>query len=209
MIYAYDLLVNLNNKVYDFYDWKSTDKITHIRRVPLFKVSVNTYLDILEKNVRLNLEILPVIKDKTQVFTAKVLELINYALVITNGVNALFIVLDSKGNVKEKSKFLVNEELEIIDLSNKLKTTTINYKVISNSIYNKMIRSEKETIKTIINELSNIKEDKDKIDYLYYEWFKDNNGINKYDKLIKDINSKFTSKHLEFLEILKLICINK
>jgi len=47
----------------------------------------------------------------------------------------------------------------------------------------------------------------EKIDYLYYEWFDSNDGDDKYFKLVSDLKSKFTDKHMEFLELLNLLTI--
>lgn len=70
-----------------------------------------------------------------------------------------------------------------------------------------MIRSEKKILNDILEELNSIKNDKEKIDYLYYEWFDSNDGDDKYFKLVSDLKSKFTDKHMEFLELLNLLTI--
>ena len=54
-----------------------------------------------------------------------------------------------------------------------------------------------------------MKDDKERIDYLYYEWFDSNEGNLKYEKLLKDLKKSFTSKHLEFLDLLNLLTIQK
>ena len=210
MIYAYDILINLNENIIDFYDWESTDKITHIRRVPLFKVNDKTYFDLLYKKVRLNEDVLLTTKEKTQVFTSKSLETISYAAVFTNGINACFISFDNKGFTLEKSKFLVNEELEITELSIKMKETIIIYNIINNKInISKMTRHEQEKIKDIIEELNKIQNDKKKIDYLYYEWFGESNDSDKYNVLIESLQTNYTPKHNEFLETLNLLTLQK
>ena len=33
MSYVYDILINLNKKFYDFYDWNNNDKILHVKKV--------------------------------------------------------------------------------------------------------------------------------------------------------------------------------
>ena len=39
MIYVYDILLNWNKEVaYDFFEWEKTDKLDHIKKIPLFKV---------------------------------------------------------------------------------------------------------------------------------------------------------------------------
>ena len=58
-----------------------------------------------------------------------------------------------------------------------------------------------------MEELDTIKDDSEKIDYLYYEWFDTNDGDDKYITLIKDLKNKFTDKHMNFLELLNLLTI--
>lgn len=204
MIYAYDLIINLNNNTYDYYDWIDSDKLMHIRRVPLFKVNNKTYKDISFRNVKSSSNVLNMIKDKTQVFTIKALETIEEAMIITNGINAMFIYMDNKGNIISRSKFLVNEELEIIELSNKMKEVKLDYKINDkNVIFNSMTREEEKTINLITNLISKIKNEKEKIDYIYFEWFKEFNT--DYDKLISDIKRKYTLKHKELLDTLNLL----
>lgn len=210
MIYAYDILVNLNEDLIDFYDWKSTDELTHIRRVPLFKVNDKTYFDLLYKRVRIDEDVMLIIKEKTQVFTSKSLETITYAASFTNGLNACLITFDSKGFTHKKSKYLVNEELEITELACKMRETIINYNIINNTIHsNNMTRYERSKLKIILEELDKIKDDNKKIDYLYYEWFGKEESNNKYIELIKSLKEAYTPKHNEFLEILNLLTLQK
>ena len=49
MNYIYDLLLNFNEKIYDFYDWNKTDKIIHIKKIPIFKIS-SSKMNIIKNN---------------------------------------------------------------------------------------------------------------------------------------------------------------
>ena len=35
MNYIYDILINFNENLYDFYDWNLNDQIDHIRKIPV------------------------------------------------------------------------------------------------------------------------------------------------------------------------------
>ena len=208
MIYAYDLLINESSLLYDFYDWADDDKFIHVRRVPLFKVNDKTYMDLLCKKIRIDKEFLSMIKDKTQVFMPTSIETKAYSAIFTNGINAIYINFN-KGINEIKSKFLVPEEIEIINLSNKMKETDINYNIIGNKIIlNKVTRKEKNRIALILKQLETIKNKEEKINYIYYEWFGNNECDNKYDKLVNDIKKNYTNKHEEILEILDLMVKN-
>ena len=39
MNYIYDIYLNLNNILFDFFDWNKNDKIIHVRKIPIFKVN--------------------------------------------------------------------------------------------------------------------------------------------------------------------------
>ncbi len=210
MIFIYDILVNMNEELIDFYDWEETDIYEHIRRGCLIKISSEDYYNLLTSTFKIDSELMDQIKDKTQKFSGRNTLIVDYQLAFTDGNNAFMVKFDKEGISKQKSKFLVNEELEILAISTNMKTTKINYKIISDKIIQKrMTRKEKRIVNIILSELNLIKDDKDKIDYLYYEWFDTNDGVNKYNKLIKSINNEYTSKHKEFLDILNLITIKK
>lgn len=210
MNYVYDILVNLNEEVYDFYDWEETDNFVHVRRVPIYRVGHEDYLNLSLKKIKLSDEVLSSIKDKTQVFSSRNIEVIPYSLIVSDEVSAIMIEVDEKGYTRRKSKFLVNEEMEILDVVCNMKISEIKYNVVNNRVKrNVMIRSEKKVLNNILKELDKLKDDEIKIDYLYYEWFNTNTGVDKYEKLVKGLKASFTARHMEFLELLNLLTIKK
>ena len=115
MIYVYDVLVNLNEELYDFYDWEDTDNFLHVRRVPIFKIEEKALIDMTAKKVKINNEFLTNIKDKTQIFGGRNIEIIKSACIFSDGKNAIMLEFNDKGEVKKKSKFLINEDSKKID----------------------------------------------------------------------------------------------
>ena len=208
MVYVYDTLVNLNEELIDFYDWEESDDYVHIRRVPLYKVNSIDYMNFVTKKVRLDEEELSKLYDKAQIFSNRGIDSLKYAFVVTDGNGAVILEFNDKGFISRRSKFIVNEEMEIIDMAKSVREEKIKYNVVSKKINRStMIRSEKKILNDILEELNSIKNDKEKIDYLYYEWFDSNDGDDKYFKLVSDLKSKFTDKHIEFLELLNLLTI--
>ena len=208
MVYVYDTLVNLNEELIDFYDWEESDDYVHIRRVPLYKVNSIDYMNFVTKKVRLDEEELSKLYDKAQIFSNRGIDSLKYAFVVTDGNGAVILEFNDKGFISRRSKFIVNEEMEIIDMAKSVREEKIKYNVVSKKINRStMIRSEKKILNDILEELNSIKNDKEKIDYLYYEWFDSNDGDDKYFKLDSDLKSKFTDKHMEFLELLNLLTI--
>ena len=39
MTYIYDVTLNFNEILYDFFEWNNSDTLTHIRKIPMFKVN--------------------------------------------------------------------------------------------------------------------------------------------------------------------------
>ena len=47
MNYTYNIKVNLKNELINFYEWNKMDKITILKKVPVFKVNDNVYENII------------------------------------------------------------------------------------------------------------------------------------------------------------------
>ncbi|MEG2727146.1 MAG: hypothetical protein RR940_02795 [Bacilli bacterium] len=209
MLNIYDIEVNFNKKLFDFFDWNETDILDLIRKTPLVKVADKTYNLFLKGNIIVDKELLQLIKDKTEVYNEKKYEKIEYACSITNGYDAICIMFDSKGNISRRSRLNIEDEIEIIELSSSLKTTTIGYKEVKKYYkYNFLLRSESKIIKEILFNLNKYKDDSIKIEYLYYEWFNKKSTTNNcYEDLLIDIKKTFSNKHKEFLNVIKLFVV--
>lgn len=211
MIYIYDIIVNLNDDLLNFYDWEDSDILNHIKKTLLVKVNNIIYKLLIKKSLIVDESFLELIKNKTEIYNNKKLEILKYGCIFTNGNDALMVTFSNKGKILERSKFIVDEELEILEISNNIIEKDIKYKeIFSNYKLNLLRRNEKKILNLILKELKNLKNDNEKLKYLYYEWFdkKDDNG-NMYEELIRSINSSFSDKHKEFLKILNLITIEK
>lgn len=210
MTYVYDLLINLNDYDYKFYEWKDNDDIEYLKKSILLKVSDYIYKKLLTNNIIIGSKTLEIIKDKTCVLKNKRIENISYMAIFCNGKDVIGITFSSKGEILEKTRFTLQDELELLEISSTLKFNKIDYKEILNNEYNInfISRDDKEKIKLIINKLETIKDNKEKIDYLYYEWFnKKSKSSNSYEELIKDICKNYNEEHLGFLELINLINI--
>ena len=54
MNYTYNIKVNLKNELINFYEWNKMDKITILKKVPVFKVNDNVYENIISGRVKVN-----------------------------------------------------------------------------------------------------------------------------------------------------------
>lgn len=210
MIYIYDLTLNFNDRLYDFYDWKETDNITHYRKIPLIKLSDKKYDKFLNNKVQVDEELLSLVRDKAQQYKGRMLKTVKYAFVLTNGFDAFAVMLDDGGTSVKKSKLVIGEELEIIDLANNLKVKDVSFNIVcKDNFVNKFTRDEEVIINCVVSKINDHKDNLELLKYLYYEW---NNkiyvGKSCYDDLIKDITSQYSDKLNKLNEILNLYVKN-
>ena len=209
MTYVYDLLINLNNYDYKFHEWNDKDEIEYLKKSVILKISDYIYEKLLTNNIIIGNKTLDLIKDKTCILKNKVIENITYMGIFTNGKDVIGITFSKDGVILEKTRFTIQDELELLEISSSLKYIKIDYKEITNNEYNIsfITREDKENINKIINELKIIKEDKEKINYLYYEWFnRKSESNNPYEELINDIVKNYNDNK-DFIKLLNLISI--
>lgn len=210
MIYIYDLTLNFNDRLYDFYDWKETDNITHYRKIPLIKLSDKKYDKFLNNKVQVDEELLSLVRDKAQQYKGRMLKTVKYAFVLTNGFDAFAVMLDDGGTSVKKSKLVIGEELEVIDLANNLKVKDVSFNIVcKDNFVNKFTRDEEVIINGVVSKINDHKDNLELLKYLYYEW---NNkiyvGKSCYDDLIKNITSQYSDKLNKLNEILNLYVKN-
>ena len=210
MIYIYDLTLNFNDRLYDFYDWKDTDSITHYRKIPLIKLSDKKYDKFLNNKVVVDEELLSLVRDKAQQYKGRMLKTVKYAFVLTNGFDAFAVMLDDSGTSVKKSKLVIGEELEVIDLANNLKVKDVSFNIVcKDNFVNKFTRDEEVIINDVVSKINDHKDNLELLKYLYYEW---NNkiyvGKSCYDDLIKDVTSQYSDKLNKINEILNLYVKN-
>ena len=216
MNYIYDILVNFNNKeVYEFFEWDKKDNIEHLRKIPIFKVKSNVFNDFKNNCVKVDKVFLNKIKNKTEKFTDIAVGLIEYAAIITDGMDLVVIEFGSEGDSLLKSSMLLDEAEDTLDESDLIDVVEIQYSVIEyNNTNNRFItRHQSEVINYISNEINYLikKKNYNKLKYLYYEWFntKENNINCVIDSLKNILKENFSSKHNSFFELLKLSNMKK
>lgn len=188
MNYIYDILLNYNNIPYDFFEWNKSDNILHIRKIPLIKVSANTLKDIIDYEVKLDNSFLSYIKRKTEIFNNKNIRLLDYACLLSDGVNVLAIMV--KNDHCFKSKLLLDEEEEVLAISEKLDEQEILYTKLKKNydIYFKT-RKQLENEHKLRIELNKLFREKnyETLKYMYYECF------NRKEVNVSIIKKKFFS----------------
>lgn len=188
MNYIYDVLLNYNDEVYDCYEWNLNDNIIHIRRIPLIKVNSKDLLEIRENKIKINDEFLNQIKGRTEIFSKKKDELYDFSSIFSDGLDALAVVFDDKGNSILKSKMLFDEENEVLEVCERIQEHEVEYYILKEEMIDPFkTRFERIKDKYIKNEIKLIK-DLDKLKYLYYECF--NEIEDEKEKIIERINNE-------------------
>lgn len=205
MNYTYDILANFNETYYEFFEWNNKDELTHIKRLPIIKVEREFLNNIKNNDVIVEKELLEKINKKTEFFKTNKKNIGNYICALCDGTKAIIIKFESNGKIQGRSSLLIDEENEIIDISDTM--TKSNYKLKINK--NKKpeyfkTRKEKEINNYIEKELKTI--DNNKLKYLYFDCFnKKEENIKIIQKEIKnEIKNNFENIYKKIYEFLKL-----
>lgn len=209
MNYIYDIFLNFDKEIIDFYDWNNDDKIIHIRKVPVFKVKTEAIYDFYCNKIKLTQEFMKIIENKTEVFMNRELIKIPYCCLFTDGNMVIAYKLDNKGIVVEKSMLFLQEELEVIDFCERMNVFNIEYETIKNEVTtNFKTRYEKYLYKFLSNQINNLdnKNDIAKLKYLYYECFnvKECNKDIIVKSLIDYLNNDWDEAKIKLNEFFKL-----
>ncbi len=205
MNYTYDILANFNETYYEFFEWNNKDELTHIKRLPIIKVEREFLNNIKNNDVIVEKELLEKINRKTEFFKTNKKNISNYICALCDGTKAIIIKFESNGKIQGRSSLLLDEENEIIDISDTMTTSNYKYKLNKNKKpeYFKT-RKEKEINNYIEKELKTI--DNNKLKYLYFDCFnKKEENIKIIQKEIKnEIKNNFENIYKKIYEFLKL-----
>ncbi|NLA33309.1 MAG: DUF3603 family protein [Tenericutes bacterium] len=216
MIYIYDILLNwcdINN-VYDFYEWDLNDNLEHIKKINLIKVDNNTIDDFINHEIKVNQNLLEAINSKCEVYTQDNLVFLKYAAIFTDCNRVIAIEFDKNGISIFKSKMLIDEETEIIDISCRINEIKIDYKIMKKiSKEDFLTRLELKIKNCLIKEFKDIytKKNYQKLKYFYHEYSNDNfeEDINIiYKKLINSLD-KLNNNHYKIYNIIRMLYTKK
>ena len=204
MDYIYDILLNFNEYLIEFFEWDDQDNIKYIKKIILFKTDEKTLKDIVNNEV---------LFDSSFTNSIPKYEINNVKdhcklCLLTDGKIVIGLLIDNN-KVKYISRLLLDEEYEILLSSDSLINTKINYKIINNKIIkdNTLTRTESKIKELLLVELDLLYKNKkeDKLIYLYYEFTnKESRDINYiYDYLVKSLEY-FNKKHIYLYNILSM-----
>jgi len=216
MKYIYDILLNWTDEfnVYEFYEWQTGDDLEHIKKMPIMRIGFEHFKIIYSCDFIASNETMKELYQKTELFNSKSGKYIDYACIFTDGFRAIAVEFSEAGKSIYKSRLLLEEEEEVIDIISKVEETKVSYKVIRKHKENAFLtRYEREIQKYLINEFDKIYRTKNinKLRYLYYEWYNTTNDDFDFmfNKITKILNMDWGSKHINLYNLIKLSYVKK
>lgn len=211
MSFIYDILLNFSDgkNIYEFYEWEQNDNLINVKKVPIFRVTTDTLLDIYNYKIKFNKAFLSRIENSSSVYKQNK-NSYKYLVIFSDCNKALAVNIGNNGIVQNKSNLLIDEEDEVLYITEKLDINTIEYKKLQKEkveFYG--TRREQEKRSFLLKELKKLYKDSDaqKLKYLYFEYFnKLEEDIEKiYNELVDSLND-IDDKHEELYKLLKLTC---
>lgn len=207
MNYIYDIALNFHDNYYDFFEWNKQDNIINIHKIPVFRLNDNDYINFKTNKIKCNLAFLNEIKDQTIVY----LGLKNkYMCIITNCKEAFAISLNNYGIITKRSSLILDEEDEVLELSEYLDNKTIDYEIINKlKINNFICRNELENKKKLVDKINELYNQNNLLvlKYIYYDYYEkeENNILKIKDTLLKDIFNNWNEKQYKLFHLIQMI----
>lgn len=216
MIYVYDIILNWtdSDRVYEFFEWEINDDLEHIKKIPLFKVDSTKFSELLDYEFKINNEFLEKIENLTEIYGISTIEKIKYSTLFTDGVRVMAIEFDAEGKVIYRSRLLLDEEEEVMILSNKLNYYELDIEKLRKRDFDEFSTRQEIKIKKVLEkEITDSYEKKnlEKLKYLYLECFDvESEDIDEiYNKLLTSIKKEENYTHNKLYEVVKLSYQNK
>lgn len=209
MNYIYDIILNFNSNLYDFYDWNKKDKIIHIRKIPAFKISDIDFINIKKNTIKIENDFIKKINNKTEEFKKTNITKLKFTALFSNGKDIIAVKWNKNGINKKKSSICIDEQEELIEIINKQKEIKLKYKILKKEkTSNFKTRYETESQTVLMKELLNIYRQKDykKMSYIHLECFgkKEKNIHTAFENLKKEI-AKQNDNSYKILSFFKII----
>lgn len=172
MNYIYDILLNFKKTFYEFYDWNIEDDIIHIRKIPAFKVSSKSFIDIKKGIIKVDDFFLNSLLSKTEQIKKEGTTKLKYACLFSDGKDTLAVEFKKNGITNLKSSLTIDENDDITNIIKFWKETNLKYTFLKTEYNNEFkTRFEKEYDKHLIKELNTIYKQKeyDKLNYICLE----------------------------------------
>lgn len=204
MTYIYDILLNFNKNLVECFQWNDSDKIKYVKRIVLFKVDSKVIKDIIYNDVLLDdsfINMIPKYEINGEVDS-------NFLCLLCDGMFVIGLYIKSNKPVLV-SRMLLDEEQEVIEITNSLSNTLVSYKVLSkNSKLNCLLTRREFDIRDALRlEFDRLYKDNclDKLMYFYYEFTnKECHNIDYIYNYLVDSLDNFSKGHVNLFEIINM-----
>lgn len=169
MNYIYDIVLNFNKELYEFFEWKDDDNLINIRKIPLIKINDDDFVSLLYNKIKIEKLVLDTFKKKFSLYSEEING--NVICIVTNSQRAMGVMFDQLGNLIGRSAMLLDEEEEVLEESENLEETKLLYEINKTQQVNiKLSRVEiekKQYIENFLNAIDDIKI----LKYIYFDYF--------------------------------------
>ena len=200
MKYIYDIILNFNEKYYEFYEWNDSDSVDYIKKIPIFKVSNEVIRDLKVDKIEVDNDFINEIYNKTEIYTNTGISKLEYICLFCSDDTCIAIEFNHKGISIYKSDLVIDEKLDIVNYLLQTKPIKLKYKILNYTKNKYITRKEANMINFIKRELKDIKNNYDKLKYLYYECF--NKTIENNSKMIIDLEKYIENNPTKIFNLL-------
>lgn len=164
----YDVILNFNKYYYEIYEWKKSDEIENVRKLPFFKVSDKVFLTLRDNDVKIGKNTMDNLRKNCTMLDEKIHEI---TCLVTNGYSCMGIKINKEGYVIGRSAMLYDEEDEVLEESRDIKITDFKFADIKafDLKESRLEREKKQILYDFINNIS----DKMILKYIYYDYYLD------------------------------------
>lgn len=205
MRYLNDVLLNLDDIAFPFYDWSKKDPLIKMKKIPLVHICEEDYHKLLQYKIKALNNWLE--KYQNQAIVKKERE--KYTIIIfTTKKDNIAIEFNQEGIEIARSRLQIEDDLNAMELACSLPKEKISYQKLEKIEEHKELKRESFEKKIILTELKTLHStnNKDKLSYLYYEWF--SKVEENVDKMLadcqKELEKPCTSKIHEIANLIKL-----
>ncbi len=205
MNYIYDILLNLQRRPYDFFEWNESDEIIHVRKIPFFRISTKDLYNINNNQIKFSEEFLKKIKNRCEVFTNKNVKVLKYVCLFSDTNVALTVEINDYGEKIRSSKLLIDEELDVNEVSQNIECSNISYCFSEvNNLPVFKTRKELKMYDYILKQFVN--DNYIKLQYLYLECFdkKEEDFSKIVDHLVKELNNNWNKMSKKMYDFFRL-----
>lgn len=183
MNYIYDIALNFQKYYCEFYEWRREDKISNIRRIPLYRVSSDDFEYFQYYDVVMDSEFFA--RVKSDLGNGK-----KIMCLVSDGNRGMGLLFNNEGKIMKRSSMIYDEEDEVCGYALEFDVTHIQYEKKRKVPKEVELRFCRQRRKFLVDYLNHIENDV-MWKYLYYECYgNDEVDLDKIKKTLLEVANK-------------------